>query len=333
MTKKFSSLLLLLCLSLQALHAQKLLPQDEKALRRSQDTLQKVADQMLHGLNDNIKQNALEAFIPKLVRALKTNNSFYFPFDSLQTISIKYPKDSTFRIFTWLQETDNGFFQHHGAIQLNTPDGSLKLFALIDSSDAIVNRDTITSNKAWYGCLYYNIVQTHFFNQEYYTLLGWDGNNPRSQKKLLEMLTFKNGQPVFGGPYFSFEEDTVKRPTQNRFFLEYKKEAAVMLNFSADMDEIVFDHLISEINEPSKKFTYVPDMDYEAFKWKGGKWVHIDKIFHDALPNGKPPIPVPLDMKSKDNTHIQSEEEVQAQKAAEAAAQQPATKKKPGKKQ
>ncbi|HEY0273473.1 MAG TPA: hypothetical protein VGC22_09835, partial [Chitinophaga sp.] len=183
---------------------------------------------------------------------------------------------------------------------------------------------------AWYGCLYYNIVQTHFFNQEYYTLCGWDGNNPRSQKKLLEMLTFKNGQPVFGGPYFSFEEDSAKRPTQNRFFLEYKKEASVTLNYYPDMDEIVYDHLISESNEPSRKYTYVPDMDYEAFKWKNGKWVHIDKIFHDALPNGKPPVPAPLDIKSKDNTHIQSEEEVQAQKAEAAQQQKGGSKKKPG---
>ncbi len=330
MTKKCLSLFLLCCFGLHQLHAQKLAPQDEKALHRSQDTLQKIADQMLHGKNDDARQDALEAFIPKLVRALKTTNSFYFPFDSLQTISIKYPKDSTFRIFTWLQETDNGFFRHHGAIQMNTPNGSLKLFALIDSSDAMANQDTITSNQAWYGCLYYNIVQTHFFNQEYYTLCGWDGNNPRSQKKLLEMLTFKNGQPVFGGPYFSFEEDSAKRPTQNRFFLEYKKEASVTLNYYPDMDEIVYDHLISESNEPSRKYTYVPDMDYEAFKWKNGKWVHIDKIFHDALPNGKPPVPAPLDIKSKDNTHIQSEEEVQAQKAEAAQQQKGGSKKKPG---
>ena len=321
MTKKILSLLLLL-FAAHSLWAQQITLTDAKALHRSQDTLQKIAAEMLRGKNDEARGKAVVEFIPHLVRALKIKYAYFYPFDSLKSISIKYPKDSTFRIFTWLEESDNGVFHHHGAIQMNTKDGSLKLFPLLDASDNIVNTDTVTSNKAWYGCLYYNIVQQHFFNQEYYTLCGWDGNTLRSQKKLLEMLTFKNGEPVFGGPFFSYEEDSVKLPTKNRFFLEYKKDANVTLNYYPDMDQIVFDHLISENNEPTKKYTYVPDMDYEGFKWKGGKWVHINKIFHDALPNGKPPVPQPMDMKSKDNTHIQSEDEVKQQKAAAAAAQQ-----------
>jgi hypothetical protein len=36
------------------------------------------------------------------------------------------------------------------------------------------------------------------------------------------------------------------------------------------------DHLISETDEPEKKFTYVPDGDYEAFRWQNGQWVHVD---------------------------------------------------------
>lgn len=324
--KRYLSLLLLLCLAMPLVHAQqKLTPQDKQSLLKQQDSLRLLGDEMLRGKNDDARKNAMLAFIPRLVRALKTRNSFYFPFDSLETVAIKYPKDSTFRIFTWVDVTDNGFFSHHGTIQMRTADGSLKLFPLIDSSEYINDVDTVTSNRAWYGCLYYNIIQTHFFNQEFYTLCGWDGNNPRSQKKLLDMLTFKDGQPVFGAPMFSFEEDSVKRPTQNRFFLEYKKDANVTLNYYPDMDMIVYDHLISESNEPKKKYTYVPDLDYEAFKWKNGKWVHVDKIFHDKLENGKAPVPMPLNIKQKDNTHIQSEEEVQAAQAAKAASsQQPA---------
>ncbi|NLR62855.1 hypothetical protein HGH92_00930 [Chitinophaga varians] len=283
-------------------------------LRKDQDTLQQLSREIFAGKGDAGREAATEQFIPALVRALKTPYSFRFPFDSLRTVSIQYPQDSSFRIFTWALERETGFYRHYGAIQMNTPDGQLKLFPLFDISDYITNTDTIAGNKAWYGCLYYNIVQRHYFNQEYYTLFGWDANNPRSQKKLVEMLTFKKGTPVFGGPFFSYAEDSVPKPTRNRFILEYKKESTATLNYNKELDMIVFDHLISETNEPAKKYTYVSDMDYEGFKWKGGKWTHVNKIFHDAIPLGKgAPVPQPLDQKKKSMTNPRSAEDYQTE--------------------
>ncbi|NML38349.1 hypothetical protein HHL17_14170 [Chitinophaga sp. G-6-1-13] len=283
-------------------------------LRKDQDTLQLLSREIFAGKGDAGREAATEQFIPALVRALKTPWSFRFPFDSLRTVSIQYPQDSSFRVFTWALERETGFYRHYGAIQMNTPDGQLKLFPLFDISDYITNTDTIAGNKAWYGCLYYNIVQRHYFNQEYYTLFGWDANNPRSQKKLVEMLTFKNGTPVFGGPFFSYAEDSVPKPSRNRLIIEYKKESTATLNYNKELDMIVFDHLISETNEPAKKYTYVSDMDYEGFKWKGGKWVHVNKIFHDAIPLGKgAPVPQPLDQKKKSMTNPRSAEDFQTE--------------------
>ncbi|MCW3466806.1 hypothetical protein [Chitinophaga nivalis] len=281
-------------------------------LRQQQDTLQHLSQEIFNGKGNEGRTKAVDAFIPTLVRALKTKYAFRFPFDSLKTVSIQYPADSSFRIFSWALELETGFYRHFGAIQMNTPDGQLKLFPLFDASDYLSNPDTITNNKSWYGCLYYNIVQRHYFNQEYYTLFGWDPNNPRSQKKIVEMLTFKNGTPVFGGPFFSFSEDSVPTPTRNRFIIEYKKESTATLNYNKELDMIVYDHLISETNEPVKKYTYVSDMDYEGFKWKAGKWVHINKVFHDAIPLGKgAPTPMPLDQKKKSMMHPKSAEDFQ----------------------
>ena len=296
-----------------------------KQLKRDQDTLQALSQEIFSGKGDDGRARATDEFIPLLVRKLKTKYSFRFRFDSLKTVSIQYPQDSTFRIFTWSLEHENGFYRHFGAIQMNTPDGTLKLFPLFDASDFMTNTDTITNNKSWYGCLYYNIIHRHYFNQEFYTLFGWDANNPRSQKKIIEMLTFKNGVPVFGGPYFSFAEDSVHKPVRNRFIIEYKKESTATLNYNKDLDMIVFDHLISETNEPGKKYTYVSDMDYEGFKWAAGKWMHVDKIFHDAIPLGKgAPTPLPLDQKKKSMTQPKSAEDYLEQPASK----KPAPKKK-----
>ena len=305
--------ILLLCCLLPGMYeakAQRIKPADETSLREEQDSLKYLSDLILRGRDGDARQDANDRFIPKLVKALKTPNSFYFPFDSITTISIQYPEDSTFRIFSWGVEQESTFWHHYGAIQMRTEDGQLKLFPLFDASDYIVNTDTITDNKNWYGCLYYKILQRHYFNTEYYTLFGWDANNIRSQKKLLDMLSFKDGKPVFGAPLFSYAEDTIPKPTRNRVIIEYKKEATISLSYNSEMDMIVYDHLISETNQPGKPSTYVPDLDYEGFKWKAGKWSHIEKVFHDALPQGKVPLSAPLDQKQKNMMKPKTAEDI-----------------------
>lgn len=316
MLKKLALFLLSCCCSVVT-HAQQPDAAGLTRLHHAEDTLRELSGLIFRGKDEAARQKACDEFIPVLVRALKTPHAFRYTFDSLKTISIQYPQDSTFRIFTWAMEKETGFYRHYGAIQLRTTDGQLNLFSLFDNSDYSANTDTITDTRGWYGCLYYNIVQRHYFNQEYYTLFGWDANNIRSQKKVMDMLTFKNGKPVLGGPFFSFAEDTVPKPGRNRFIIEYKKDASATLNYNKELDMVVFDHLISESNEPGKKYTYVSDMDYEGFKWKAGKWVHVEKIHHDAIPLGKgAPAPQPLDMRKKNLTNVQTWEEVEAAEQA-----------------
>ncbi len=43
-----------------------------------------------------------------------------------------------------------------------------------------------------------------------------------------------------------------------------------------------------------KKYTYIPDGDYEGLQWKNGKWVHINKVYNQVLENGKAPVPNPI---------------------------------------
>jgi hypothetical protein len=145
------------------------------------------------------------------------------------------------------------------------------------------------------GAVYYNIIKTQHNGKSFYTLFGFDDNNVRSTKKWIEVLTFnEKGQPQFGGPFFSFEKDSIKRPMQYRHFIEYKKEASTLVNYVEDEGMILVDHLISETEEDDKPYTRVPDGDYEGFKWQNGKWVHIDKVFNFKLEDGQAPMPDPI---------------------------------------
>lgn len=241
--------------------------------------------------------NADSFFTKILVRSLKAPNSFNKSYDSLHYISVLTAPDKRFRIFTWQLMINENLTRQHGAIQMYTKNGELKLFPLIDKSDVTVNMtDTIANHLGWIGAVYYKLIQKEFNNSSYYTLIGFDANNIRSEKKIIEILHFENDQPVFGGNYFA--RDTTNPNLKNspvaRYVMEYKKLASPRLNYDSSLNLIVMEHLISESNEPNKKYTLIPDGDYEGFKWENGKWVYVKKLFTEVTEEGKAPTPNPL---------------------------------------
>lgn len=204
---------------------------------------------------------------------------------------------------------------------MKTADGSLKLFPLIDMSDFSLNPvDSVRSNFEWIGAVYYKIIEKSYNNKNYYTLFGFDNNDVQSTKKWLEVLTFNDqGKPQFGGRYFNYPNDTIKAPQPAyRFLLEYKKDAAARINYDPEMDLIVFDHLISESKDPTKKYTLVPDGDHEGFKWKDGKWIYIEKVFNYKLQDGQFPMEAPIkDASGKSNEEKLIEQSEKNMKKAE----------------
>lgn len=275
--------------------AQKITATDLKLLRHKEDTLKALSKDLLTDSLTAGRMRSDSMFIKVLVRSLQVKNSFYYPFDSVKGISKLYAPDSTFKIFTWQINFDESYSRQRGAIQYRTPDGSLRLIPLRDFSEFTTDPlDSMRTKDNWIGAVYYGITETKYNGKDYYTLFGYDENSVRSNKKWIDVLSFDNrNMPVFGGQ-FSFEEDSVRKPTQNRYSIEYKKEAATTMNFDPELNLILVDHLISESDEPDLLYTYIPDGDYEGFKWKQGKWVHVDKVFHQKLEDGQAPVPDPI---------------------------------------
>ncbi len=271
--------------------AQKLSPIQKKEFRLREDSLKGISHNIVFAeeATDRFRSDSL--FVRMLVRALKLNNSFHYPFDSLQSISRLYAPDSTFRIFTWELKKDEYTYFQRGAIQMRTADGSLKLIPLHDGSDYAKNPlDSVRTPNNWIGAIYYRIIQKTFNGVNYYTLLGFDDFTYSSTKKWMEVMTFDpDGNPRFGGPFISFRRDSVPKPTQYRFNIEYKKEASTSFNYDKEMDMIIYDDLISESDEPNRKDTFIPDGDFQGFTWVNGQWLHVDKVFKYKLKDGEYP--------------------------------------------
>jgi hypothetical protein len=272
--------------------AQSLPKATAQELTKKEDSLKKFSDSIVNAVEATTRFRADSQFVRSLVRSLKLPYSFYYPFDSLESISHLYAPDSSFRIFTWQFKKDEYIYLQEGAIQMKTADGSLKLFPLFDASMFSERpMDSVRNRRNWIGAIYYRIIQKTWQGHNYYTLLGFDDFSESSNKKWMEVLTFSpEGEPRFGGPFFSFMEDSIRRPTQYRFNIEYKKEASTRFNYDPEMDMVVYDHLVPEGDQPKKKDTYVPDGDFEAFQWRDGKWIHVQKqLFNFKLKDGQFP--------------------------------------------
>ena len=301
MKKLFTFFLLL---SVLAASAQQLTSAELKQFKTRQDSLKKFAFDIVNGKDAAVRFRSDSNFTRILVRALIQDNSFYFPFDSLKAISKLYSQDSSFRIFTWQVVKDDDYCRQRGFIQMRKPTGNQKFIPLRDVSEFTeADTDTIADAGGWIGAVYYRIIEKEYLGKKYYTLLGYDENNNRSTKKWIDVMRFdEKAVPVFGlTSAFSFAKDSIPKPGVNRFLLEYKKDGRATVQYDEDMDMILFDHLISESNEPNKRSSLIPDGDYEGFQWTNGQWLHIDKVFNFKLKDGEAPVPEAIDFNKKNN--------------------------------
>lgn len=276
---------LLLFFFTSTLVAQSITTSDKIFLLKKEDSLKTIGLKIVQGRDAADRFFADSVFTRIFVRALKTRNSFNYAFDSIVNISKLYAPDSSYKIFTWQMLINENTIRQHGAIQMKTADGSLKVFPLIDKSDIISNQnDSISDNNAWMGAVYYKIIQKEYKGKTFYTLLGFDENNIKSDKKIMDILQFVDGKPVFGNKLFVMENSEKSQNQMARYILEYKKEAAARLTFDEDLGAVVFDELTSESNTPNKKWTLIPDGEYNGFVWKDGKWVLTTNLFSGAAP-------------------------------------------------
>ena len=74
------------------------------------------------------------------------------------------------------------------------------------------------------GAVYYKIIKNQFKGRNYYTLFGFDNNSIASSMKWIEVLTFnERNEPIFGGPFFTYDKDSIPKPPKYRIALEFKK--------------------------------------------------------------------------------------------------------------
>ncbi|MGY4537185.1 hypothetical protein ACVW0P_001601 [Mucilaginibacter sp. UYNi724] len=256
---------------------------DIKELKIYQDSLKSLGKKFINDPDDMERKNANYRFIRMLVAALKVPHSFNYPFDSVKAVSIVNSPDNRFRILSWHVMNQDGSYRFYGTVQMNTGN-SLLMHPLEDYSPFLKNpEDSVTNSSKWYGAQYYKIIRVASA-KPYYVLLGWKGNNVKSTKKVIEVLSFdKEDKPAMGMPVFDGNSKTRKRVV-----FEYTRQASMLLRYVPDQNLIVFDHL----SPPDQKLkdspeTFGPDLSYDGYKLKNGRWVYVENLDMRNIPEDK----------------------------------------------
>jgi hypothetical protein len=266
---------------------QSIAPKDLEKLAQYEDT---IAFYARIAVTDSILERRLAAqdkLLPTLRAALSVQNAYSYAFDKIQNISIQYPQDGSFRIFTWQLMVTPANYQYFGFIQTNASKSIV--YELHDQAKAIQRPETqILSKDKWFGALYYGIRDFKSKDGVKYLLFGFNANDTVEKIKLCEVLTLRGGQPKFGAGVFH-KTERGRDITHNRLMFYHATDAVMRLNFDNDMDMIVHDHL-EDIGK-TNKVVGVPDGTYEAYTLEKGVWEHVKQLKTTEMDEAPTPVP------------------------------------------
>lgn len=253
------------------------------SIRNIEYQLEGLSHNIINGRDVNERITSCYYFVQSLKKALQVPTSFSYDFTLLKTVSILKPKDEAFRLFTWNLLLDSGKYMYFGAIQMNNTD-SLVLYGLYDSSDNVRDAEFKTvDNRHWIGSLCYQIHDYTYKGKKRYLLFGWDGEDSKVNKKIIDVLYFdEDNKPKFGLPIFEDAEDEYK----HRLILTFADQATITCRYIEKENQIVFNHLVPF--HPLQKGMYeyyVPDGTYDYLDFVKGFWQRKELLFQDLDDN------------------------------------------------
>lgn len=233
--------------------------------------LNDLGQQIISSETDEKKYIANNNYTIALKELIHNNTSFNYNFDSLKTISIL--KANNLKIYNWAIPLTDGTFEYFAFLQIKKSKEEYTITELIDKSDDIKTPENkILTSKMWYGALYYKIIHDKNLGEDYYTLLGWDGNNNLTNKKIIDVINVSNsGMIKFGAPIFK-----TKKKTKKRVIFEYSEDVVMSLKFHQNSERIVFDHLVPASSKLVGIYEYYgPELNIvDAFNLEKGKWLY-----------------------------------------------------------
>ncbi len=260
--------------------------QDLNSFNETLDSLKKFSNLVLTSATDFEKYNANDKLIILLESTLLQKKSFDYNFDTLKSIAVLRSPDNKFKLFNWVLPKADGTYEYFGIIQAwNSKENKFLLYKLKDNSENIKNPENeLLDYQNWYGALYYKLIYTRYAGKKYYTLLGWDGNDKITSKKIIDVISFNSKEkPVFGSSIFKINSKFQKRVIfefSSTVTVSIKYEKQYLVHGKQKKKMIVFDR-VAPLDPKLKGIYqyYFPETNiFDALMFKNGKWNYIKDV-------------------------------------------------------
>jgi hypothetical protein len=213
------------------------------------------------------KNDSVRAIISEYA---SSDSVFTHRFPGLRFLGQITSPDSLVKIITWnLILTDGGNRYFCYLIHRNEKSGRGKVYTLAGNyNEGQIRTDTMYSASDWYGALYYDLRPFPINGKAHYIILGIDYGNSFVSRKMIDVLTFGEGNRISFGLNCLTDGKTVVP----RVVFEYASTAVMSLKFEAD-NMVVFDHLspFSPELKGNRQF-YGPDFSFDAFVFEKDLW-------------------------------------------------------------
>jgi len=183
--------------------------------------------------------------------------------------------DGAIKMLCWNLALNTGEFRYHCIVRHRPTKETVAVTVFQDTKGWERIEQKTVRPRDWYGALYYKILANRFRGETYYTLIGWDGKDAITNRKVVDALVIQGSTVTLGASIFTEEN----RPTL-RLIYEYANDATMALNYDAKEKMIVMDHLAPEDSRYTGQYQfYGPDFSYDGLKFEKGKWVLKKDIF------------------------------------------------------
>ena len=231
--------------------------------------------QLAAASNDTIRELACDSMRIHFEKMLVLPEAMTYPFGAFKFCAL-ISADERMRLFNWNLPYQDGTHKYFGYVLVkekkDKPHWYVELSDAIKDQDKIENR--LLPQDRWLGALYYEIIPMTKKNCDTYTLLGWDGKDRLSTRKIIDVINIQNKKVRFGENAFKAGENVRKR-----MLLEYSEEVSASVKYYEREKCILFDHLSPKSPMMAGIYSdYGPDGTYDMLVLKKGKWELLENV-------------------------------------------------------
>ena len=244
-------------------------------LEIAEDSLEIYHREMSLTHSDVAKDSLSNLMKVLFVSTFSDPKTFDYPFSKLKFSTMK-SSDNRIRMFNWNIPYEDGTHRYHCFVLVREKKGESYWWKeLTDSMKETEKMENkfFTDDK-WLGALYYEIIPMDKKNKESYTLLGWDGKDRLTTRKIIDVMTISGKKIKFGAGIFKGDDGTKKR-----VIMEYSDEVSSSVKYFSRKKCIIVDHLSPKNpNMVGIYADYGPDGSYDMYTLVKGKWEKSDNV-------------------------------------------------------